>query len=317
MQGKQIITIAICALSATAVGGVYLWMDSSSKQTAESQIIPPIAPAPIALETGPETMDLIEPEPTERRMPQANRRGGNNPFGMNSDDFAARMAQFDADGDGILSEEEREAMGRSFREQRLARLDTDGDGEVSRAERRAAGRERFEQSERGQELMRQFDADGDGLLNDEEQAAMDSHLREERAAQREARQAEELARYDFDGDGELSREERDIQRDERRSQRDGFMEGLTTEFDRDGDGQLSIEESQIAFDTMRTRREIDQFVQRYDSNGDGSISTADFESFINDYSNHSPSADINRDGVIDADDISAYRDMMNLSENRP
>ena len=317
MQSKQIVTIAICALSATAIGGVYLWMDNGSKESAESQIIPPIAPAPIAMATGPETMDMFEPEPSERRTPQANRQGGNNPFGMSSEDMAARLAQFDADGDGILSEEERDAMRRSFREQMLARLDTDGDGRVSRDERRAAGRERFEQSERGQELMRQFDADGDGVLNEAEQAAMDAHLAEEREAQREERRARDLERYDLDGDGELSREERQAQQDERRGQRDGFMEGLTSEFDRDGDGQLSIEESQNAFDTMRTRREIDQFVQSYDSNGDGSISAADFESFLNDYSNQSPSADFNRDGVIDADDISAYRDMMNLSQNRP
>lgn len=307
MQTK-LITIGVLVVGATALGGVYLFVGGDDSLSAVDQSAQYAATQERSF--GGEQFEAIETEAAERRTPEASQRGNN---GFGGFDFAARMAQFDLDGDGILSDEEREAMRKAMREEMMARFDLDGDGEISREERMAARQGRFENSDRGQALMRQFDADGDGVLSDEEQAAMDAYNQE----QRDARRADQLAQYDTDGDGELSRDERQVQREDQQAQRDDFRQNINDEFDLDGDGQLNIEEQQDAFNTMRERREIDQFMNQYDSDGNGSMGAADYDAFVSDYSNGDLRADVNRDGVIDTQDLIAYRDMVTRSGNRP
>ena len=48
------------------------------------------------------------------------------------------LEQFDTDGDGELSKEERKAARDARRAERIAKYDTDGDGELSKAEKEAA-----------------------------------------------------------------------------------------------------------------------------------------------------------------------------------
>jgi hypothetical protein len=80
------------------------------------------------------------------------------------------MKQFDKDGDGQLSEEERKAM----REKMQSRME-----------------------EQRKEMLEKFDADKDGKLSPEE-----------REKARDAHQAMMLEKFDKDGDGKLSAEER-------------------------------------------------------------------------------------------------------------
>ncbi|WP_309386581.1 EF-hand domain-containing protein [Cerasicoccus frondis] len=76
------------------------------------------------------------------------------------------LAKFDADGDGKLSESEREAAREYHREQMsLRRFDADGDGALSAEER--AQYDAFV-AEREAKLLERFDKDGDGILSDEE-----------------------------------------------------------------------------------------------------------------------------------------------------
>jgi len=83
---------------------------------------------------------------------------------------AALLKQFDQDGDGKLSPEERAEMQAAMRERRRARH---------------------------QEMLKRFDADGDGRLNAEERKiAHDTILKEM------------LVKYDANGNGEIDREER-------------------------------------------------------------------------------------------------------------
>jgi Ca2+-binding EF-hand superfamily protein len=308
MQTK-LIAAGVLVVGASALGGVYFW--GGEKDSVVEQDLS----ARYAQSSSSESASSFEPaeyESVERKEPEQSGRSVDR-GGFNRGDFAARMAQFDLDGDGFLSDEERDEMRKAMREEMMARFDLDGDGEISREERMAARQGRFENSERGQALMRQFDADGDGVLSAEEQAAMDAYNQE----QRDARRADEIVRYDTDGDGELSREERQVQRDEQQAQREDFRQNMNDEFDLDGDGQLNIDEQQDAFNTMRERREIDQFVNQFDSDGDGRMGSGDYDSFISDYSNGNMGADVNRDGVVDTQDIAAYRDMVTRSNNRP
>lgn len=55
------------------------------------------------------------------------------------------------------------------------------------------------------EVLKEFDKDGDGKLNETEREAM----REARKAKFEEERKAMLAKYDADGDGKLSKEERD------------------------------------------------------------------------------------------------------------
>ena len=83
---------------------------------------------------------------------------------------AAILAEFDKDGDGKLSREERAEMQRVMRERREARR---------------------------QEMLERFDADGDGRLNEEERKTAFETIRREM-----------LAKYDANGNGELDPDER-------------------------------------------------------------------------------------------------------------
>ena len=298
----KFVGVGVLAIGAAAIGGIVLWTGDEDKNS--------VLDREIALRTladdlahSTEQSDYIEMPVIEQRNPDQEGRGRGD---FSPEDIAARLAQYDADGDGFLSDEERDQMRKDRRDEMLARLDLDGDGEISRDERRAARQDRFEQSERGQRLMREFDLDGDGELSADEQAAMDEHM----AAERDARRAEQIAEYDADGDGQLSR-------DERRTQREDTMSDLTSEFDLDGDGELNIEEQMNAMNTSRERREIDQFVNRYDADGDGAMGAGDYNSFLNDYSNGSLRADVNGDGTINTLDMTAYTEMVTRSGNRP
>lgn len=75
------------------------------------------------------------------------------------------MARVDADGDGTVSDAEREAARQKRIEERNQEMDTDGDGVVSPAERDAAREQRTE------EIRQRIDADGDGKLTADELAA--------------------------------------------------------------------------------------------------------------------------------------------------
>jgi len=208
----------------------------------------------------------------------------------------AILEQFDSDGDGRLSREERQAGGESLREAVKAALD----------ELRA-------------QLIAEFDVDGDGALSEDERLA----AREAKRAEIEARRAELLERYDADESGRLEREEMEQaiadgeipERPGRHGRRgrggpggpggEGFgppLDGdgphgargefgpgprhdgrgphgralspeLLERFDLDADGELSQEERHAAHDEMRHRFEQRraEAVEEFDTDGDGAL----------------------------------------------
>lgn len=78
------------------------------------------------------------------------------------------------------------------------------------------------------EVLKEFDQDGDGKLNDEERAAM-----------RAVREKKKLERYDTDKDGKLSDEEKAAMRASREKE-------MLEKFDADKDGKISDEERKAA-----------------------------------------------------------------------
>ena len=84
--------------------------------------------------------------------------------GARGDRGERRRQMTDTDGDGNISEEEREAMSQQRQQRMIERLDADGDGKVSEEERGAARRERTEG------MRARLDANGDGKVTADELA---------------------------------------------------------------------------------------------------------------------------------------------------
>lgn len=100
------------------------------------------------------------------------------------------FATLDANGDGALTLEEMQAHGKAH----FADMDTDGDGALSVAELAASGAERA--TERAARMIARFDANEDGLLQQDEMPSRG-----------ERRAAQMFDRVDADGDGVISAEE--------------------------------------------------------------------------------------------------------------
>ena len=73
---------------------------------------------------------------------------------------------------------------------------------------------------RWQQMLKKFDADGDGQLNDEERAAAEEHIKERRK-DHERHRGDMLERFDANGDGQLDEAERAAMRREWMSRRNG------------------------------------------------------------------------------------------------
>lgn len=94
----------------------------------------------------------------------------------------------------------------------VAKYDKDGDGKLSEAEREALqadGKQIMEAKKA--EMLKKLDKDGDGKVSKEERQASREEWAKahpEEAAKREAKRAEKLKKFDKDGDGKISKEER-------------------------------------------------------------------------------------------------------------
>ncbi|MFG0307444.1 MAG: GC-type dockerin domain-anchored protein [Phycisphaerales bacterium JB040] len=108
---------------------------------------------------------------------------------LGSDRGQELAREFDANGDGVLDDgelaameahirAEREARREEWRQRAVDRYDLDGDGELSDIEREIARESAQEQGREYRERMtQQFDSDGDGELSGDERAAAFDHVR--------------------------------------------------------------------------------------------------------------------------------------------
>lgn len=251
-----------------------------------------------------EVTEVLEEQPRELQASRRDRgreQGPGGRFGR----MEERLMEFDADGDGILDELERDAMAASMRQRMIDRFDADGDGMVSIEEQFAARRDFMLNSPRGQRMRDDFDADGDGELNEQELAAMNAEI-DKREAER---MAEIVSEYDTDLDGVMSPEETLAMQEQQFADRRSQMDQFAVQFDEDGDGNLNADERVEAMNTMIEQRELDRFLRRYDTNGDGEVGTSDYERFTEAYGNKEPYGDVNRDGIFNMDDVVMFRDM--------
>ncbi|MBT4664917.1 MAG: hypothetical protein HOB63_00190 [Opitutae bacterium] len=120
------------------------------------------------------------------------------------------------------------------------------------AEDKPAKKERKPAPQRGappnrEAILKKFDKDGDGKLNEEERA----EARKSFGGGRPPRPpAELIKKFDKDGDGKLNEEERAALREEGQKRR----KEIIAKFDKDGDGKLNEEERKAAGAEMRKSR---------------------------------------------------------------
>lgn len=94
------------------------------------------------------------------------------------------LKEFDKDGDGKLSQEERQAAREARQKAMLEKFDADGDGKLSEDERK-----KMQETVRA-ERLKQFDKDGDGKLSKEERQAMPRFRDRQGRPERKAEDAE-------------------------------------------------------------------------------------------------------------------------------
>ncbi len=308
-------------IAAVAGAAAVITIGAISMNGEKKASVDPVAAAPKPAEnSGPMVINrptridsdapMIAPERPEERRTAEDRPGRGGERGRG--DRRRRPGLADAPMAAEDWSERFEEM-KKRREDFMARFDTDGDGEISEEEREAI-REAFQAQRRERMLERmteRFDADGDGELNDEERLAAEAEL-EARDIERQARMVE---RFDTDGDGQLSDAENQAAREQFTRGRGGPGGGnpwsdAVQRYDRDGDGELNLDESYEAYLDQFDQRTQREFTRRYDDNNDGGIDASDFSTFLEKYNAKDESADVNGDGKLDQRDVERFRDLM-------
>jgi Ca2+-binding EF-hand superfamily protein len=144
------------------------------------------------------------------------------------------LARFDANGDGVLDDQEKAVMRATLKkEKEAAKVSGSGDvGSLSAGEAPAApGVDRFVL-----EIIKRFDKDGDGKLDATELAAFLKSRGSYAAGgqQAGAMRAQMMKMFDKNGDGVLDAEER--------AEMEKFRDEQIKRFDKNGDGVLDAEE---------------------------------------------------------------------------
>ena len=142
------------------------------------------------------------------------------------------------------------------------------------------------------QLMREYDKDGDGRLNEEERAEAVKSIKGKMAdlQQMRLKHAEGvIKKYDKDGDGKLDAGELSEFLEEQRQmfarsrgqrQARQVPADILAKYDKDGDGKLSRQERQQMHNDMVAKRQA--LIKKYDKDGDGKLSDAEKEQLIGD-----------------------------------
>ncbi len=243
------------------------------------------------------------PPPVKKRSTAASRM-----FGEERNSLGEEMLEkYDANGDGVLSEEEIQTamkdMQESRRSEMMARYDTDRDGKLSEAERKAMLQDRAGAWQKMQKRlrMRLFDEDGDGRINEEEKARQREFGEQFQQVANEMR----LRMFDVDGDGQISKEERSLVQKEMMIVGIRVMIRSRRLMDGDGDGKVSAKE-QSEFQARMAENFgtwVEGFSDMYDVDGNGRFDDEERGNLIQgirgELDNRMTKHDTNKDGRTD------------------
>jgi len=249
---------------------------------------------------------------TARQSFQGQRSQGQRPQGQRGPDerFDGRQNQDNrfqgrGQGDGFEGRAKRPS-----REEALRLFDADGDGQLSDAERQAAhdqfARRRGDRPDRdfdGDRTQRRFDGDQNqrGTQGNRPPREFDSQSAQQgRRGDRRGPPQEVIDRFDADGDGRLNQAEGRAARAEFQSRRAKAIE----RFDTNGDGRLNDAEGRAARDAFRQQRTL----RAVDTNRDGSLDEAELADAFQKVRAGDMAADFNGDGAVDMEDVNLLID---------
>jgi len=188
---------------------------------------------------------------------------------------ARLLGHYDSDGDGELSEEERDALREDFgggrrgrphavrklRRELLTRLyDADRSGDLDATERAELSADLEARCEaRKAQVLAHHDVDGSGDLSESEWQAFAADVK----ARFEARHAQVLAAFDKNGDGKLDPLERALARAALRDRLQAKRAELEADFDTDGDGNLDADERQALIEELKSRVRGEHFGEHH------------------------------------------------------
>ena len=210
--------------------------------------------------------------------------------------------------------------------------------EAQRQSRRERWQQRMANSPRAQRwqqrMLERFDADGDGVLNEEEEAARRTAMEERRAEQMAQMRGrleqvwggevpltdQELGQYfrlvgrdigrqmrdmsqgfDTDGDGRLNEQERQAFQPAQMEMFQQLGRDFIAQNDRDGDGALSDVERLSAAEGIRDQITESGARRAIDTDRDGQFSQTETSGFMAAYQAGNAEADLNGDGAGDMD----------------
>ena len=252
------------------------------------------------------------------------------------------ISAFDGNKDGKLAGKERIAANRALAAGKVpaGKVDTSqiyvpdrsattegGAAGGAAPEGRGEGRGGFGGGNMRERIMKEYDKNEDGDLDEEEQAAMREGFQKR---MEEWQQKRELERHDKDGDGQLSEAEQAeadkgrAEREERMKDWRGRMEQRraewTKQWDKDGDGELNDEERAAMREGMADRgaqmgRQIGEMLggltERYDADGDGDLNEEERGALRDDirkrFSAVREEADADGDGEVSGEERDAVR----------
>jgi Ca2+-binding EF-hand superfamily protein len=126
--------------------------------------------------------------------------------------------------------------------------------------------------------LKNFDEDGDGVLNEQEQAAAKEFGKKFEDMGKEI----ELKLLDTDGDGQISKEERAAAMATFGPAAMSLMQKIAKQMDTDGDGTVSDEERQAY--AKRTQESVqkwfDDNMRKYDKDGDGKLNAKERDALV-------------------------------------
>ena len=176
-----------------------------------------------------------------------------------------------------------------FHAELLKQYDADGDGKLNDAEKKAA-REgmKAKWAEKKAAMMKKFDTDGDGKLSDEEKKAIRENFGKRwhdghKHDWSDKMKEKMMEKFDADGDGELSDDEKKAMRNSIKKQWKAKKAEKLKLYDADDDGELSKDERKAAHAAEKKK-----WVEKYDTDGDGEISAKEKKAAFKDMMKNNP-----------------------------